>query len=66
MELSSILELRNALEIAETIILSALKDVKVRCHYREDYPLISKSSIEVFVKELKEAFLEFHSKKMNY
>ena len=63
-ELSSILELRNALEIAEAIILSALKRCESRgAHYREDYPLTLKEFNRSFViKELQKGFFRISFK----
>src|SRR5690606_24345656 len=54
-ELTAILELRNALEISEAIILSALKRKESRgAHFREDYPEQSKEyDKSLVVKELK-------------
>ncbi len=63
-ELSSILELRNALEVAEAIILSALKRCESRgAHYREDYPLTLKEfNRSLVVKELKRGFFRISFK----
>ena len=63
-ELSSILELRNALEVAEAIILSALKRCESRgAHYREDYPLTLKEfNRSLIVKELKRGFFRISFK----
>ncbi|MDD3774761.1 MAG: FAD-dependent oxidoreductase [Sulfurovaceae bacterium] len=53
-ELISILELRNALEIAEAVILCALKRRESRgSHYRVDFPLSDESEQQnIVVKEL--------------
>lgn len=63
-ELTAILELRNALEIAEAIILSAQKRHESRgAHYREDYPKTSKKYDKSFVvKELKKGFFKISFK----
>jgi len=63
-ELSSILELRNALEISEAIILSAQKRVESRgAHFREDYPDISSTFDRSFlIKELKKGFFKISFK----
>ena len=63
-ELSSILELRNALEVAEAIILSALKRCESRgAHYREDYPLTLKEfNRSLIIKELKRGFFRISFK----
>ncbi|MGE3300940.1 MAG: FAD-binding protein, partial [Arcobacter sp.] len=63
-ELTAILELRNALEISEAIILSALKRKESRgAHFREDYPEQSKEYDRSFVvKELKKGFFKISFK----
>ena len=63
-ELSAILELRNALEISEAIILCAQKRKESRgAHYREDYPSMSKDFSRSFVvKELKKGFFRISFK----
>ncbi|MGE4383884.1 MAG: L-aspartate oxidase [Arcobacter sp.] len=63
-ELTAILELRNALEISEAIILSALKRKESRgAHFREDFPTTSKEYDRSFVvKELKKGFFKISFK----
>ena len=63
-ELTAILELRNALEISEAIILSAQKRCESRgAHYREDYPETLKKFDKSFVvKELKKGFFKISFK----
>ncbi|WP_419770998.1 MAG: L-aspartate oxidase [Candidatus Marinarcus sp.] len=57
-ELTSILELRNALEIAEAIILSAQKRKESRgAHFREDYPITSSvMNKSILVTELQKGY----------
>ena len=57
-ELIGILELRNALEISEAIILSAQKRKESRgAHFRDDYPELSKEyGKSIVVKELQKGF----------
>ncbi len=59
-ELISILELRNALELSEAIILGALHRKESRgSHYREEYPSMSKEgNRHVLVKELQKGFFK--------
>ena len=61
-ELISILELRNALELSEAIILSAMKRCESRgAHYREDFPFILKEgNAHVLIKELQKGFFKVH------
>jgi succinate dehydrogenase/fumarate reductase flavoprotein subunit len=63
-ELTAILELRNALEISEAIILSAQKRCESRgAHYREDYPETSKKFEKSFIiEELKKGFFKISYK----
>lgn len=63
-ELSAILELKNALEISEAIILSALKRQESRgAHFRDDYPNMSKEySRSLVIKELKKGFFDISFK----
>ena len=63
-ELTAILELRNALEISEAIILSAQKRCESRgAHYRDDYPETLKKFDKSFVvKELKKGFFKISFK----
>ena len=67
-ELSAILELRNALEISEAIILSAQKRCESRgAHFREDYPTTSKRFARSFViKELKKGFFRISFKENEF
>lgn len=59
-ELISILELRNALEISEAIILSAKKRKESRgAHFREDYPNPSeKLEKHILIKEIQKGFFK--------
>jgi len=59
-ELISILELRNALELSEAIILSAMHRRESRgAHYREDFPSVSKEGEKnILVKELQKGFFK--------
>ncbi|NCB54882.1 MAG: L-aspartate oxidase, partial [Epsilonproteobacteria bacterium] len=59
-ELISILELRNALELSEAIILGALHRKESRgSHYREEHPYMSKEgNRHVLVKELQKGFFK--------
>jgi len=59
-ELISILELRNALELSEAIILSAMKRCESRgAHYREDFAFTSKEgNRHVLIKELQKGFFK--------
>lgn len=63
-ELTAILELRNALEISEAIILCAQKRHESRgAHYREDYAFMSKDFNKSFVvKELKKGYFKISFK----
>jgi succinate dehydrogenase / fumarate reductase flavoprotein subunit len=63
-ELVAILELRNALEISEAIILSAQKRCESRgAHFREDFPNMIKAFNKSFVlKELKKGYLKISFK----
>ena len=63
-ELIGILELRNALEVSEAIILSAQKRCESRgAHFREDYPDMSKAFDRSFlIKELKKGFFKISFK----
>jgi len=67
-ELSAILELRNALEISEAIILSAQKRCESRgAHFRDDYPTTSKKFARSFViKELKKGFFRISFKENEF
>lgn len=59
-ELISILELRNALELSEAIILSALWRKESRgAHHREDFPLTCKDDGKhILIKELQKGFFK--------
>ncbi|MBV5279558.1 MAG: FAD-dependent oxidoreductase [Campylobacteraceae bacterium] len=59
-ELISILELRNALELSEAIILGALKREESRgAHYREDFPLTCKGAKRhILIKEYQKGFFK--------
>jgi len=59
-ELISILELRNALELCEAIILSAMHRKESRgAHHREDFPLTCKEgNRHVLIKELQKGFFK--------
>ncbi|MDD2382648.1 MAG: FAD-dependent oxidoreductase [Sulfurospirillaceae bacterium] len=59
-ELISILELRNALELSEAIILGAMKRKESRgAHHREDFPLTCKNdSTHILIKELQKGFFK--------
>ena len=59
-ELISILELRNALELSEAIILGAMKRKESRgAHHREDFPLTCKNdSKHILIKELQKGFFK--------
>ncbi|WNY98726.1 FAD-dependent oxidoreductase [Sulfurospirillum sp. 'SP'] len=61
-ELISILELRNALELSEAIILSAMKRCESRgAHYREDFPFtLKEGNAHVLIKELQKGFFKVH------
>ena len=67
-ELTAILELRNALEISEAIILSAQKRCESRgAHFREDYPFTSKEFGKSFViKELKKGYFRISFKENEF
>jgi succinate dehydrogenase / fumarate reductase flavoprotein subunit len=67
-ELTAILELRNALEISEAIILSAQKRCESRgAHFREEYPLTSKEFSKSFViKELKKGYFRISFKENEF
>lgn len=59
-ELTSILELRNALEISEAIILSAQKRKESRgAHFRDDFPDMHKEmSKHILVTEIKKGYFK--------
>lgn len=59
-ELISILELRNALELSEAIILSAMHRKESRgAHHREDFPEMSKEgNRHVLIRELQKGFFK--------
>lgn len=63
MELTSILELRNALEVSEAVILAAKMRKESRgSHHRNDYPHTDKKyATHILVKEFQKGFfkLEF-------
>lgn len=61
-ELISILELRNALELSEAIILSAMQRAESRgAHFREDFAFTCKEgNRHVFIKELQKGFFKVH------
>ncbi len=61
-ELISILELRNALELSEAVILSAMQRRESRgAHYREDFALTEKEgNRHVLIKELQKGFFKVH------
>lgn len=61
-ELISILELRNALELSEAIILSAMKRCESRgAHYREDFPFtLKEGNAHVLIKELQKGFFKVY------
>ena len=61
-ELISILELRNALELSEAIILSAMQRRESRgAHYREDHSeLLQEGNRHVIIKELQKGFFKVH------
>lgn len=61
-ELISILELRNALELSEAIILSAMRREESRgAHFREDFALTCKEgNRHVLIKELQKGFFKVH------
>lgn len=63
-ELIAILELRNALEISEAIILSARKRKESRgAHFRQDYPQCKKEfSKSILVKEFKVGYFKLSFK----
>ncbi len=59
-ELISILELRNALEVSEAIVLSAIKRKESRgAHSREDFPLsLKKYSKSIILKEFQKGYFK--------
>jgi succinate dehydrogenase/fumarate reductase flavoprotein subunit len=59
-ELISILELRNALELCEAIILSAMHRKESRgAHHREDYPVMLKEgNRHILIKEWQKGFFK--------
>ena len=59
-ELISILELRNALELSEAIILGAMKRRESRgAHYREDFPLTcTHDAKHIVIKEYQKGFFK--------
>ncbi len=59
-ELISILELRNALELSEAIILGALKREESRgAHHREDFPLTCKENERhILIREYQKGFFK--------
>lgn len=59
-ELIAILELRNALELSEAIILGALKRKESRgAHHREDFALTCKdNNTHIIIKELQKGFFK--------
>ncbi|MDD3342986.1 MAG: FAD-dependent oxidoreductase [Sulfurospirillaceae bacterium] len=59
-ELISILELRNALELSEAIILGAMKRKESRgAHHREDFPMTCKENNKhILIKELQKGFFK--------
>lgn len=61
-ELISILELRNALELSEAIILSAMQRRESRgAHFREDHSeLLQEGNRHVIIKELQKGFFKVH------
>jgi succinate dehydrogenase/fumarate reductase flavoprotein subunit len=66
-ELISILELQNALDIAETVVLSARKRKESRgAHHRDDYPDTSDEfKHSILVNELKKGFYKVWLQKNN-
>ncbi len=59
-ELISILELRNALEISQAVVMSALKRKESRgAHYRKDYPYSDESQMKsIVIREVAKCQLE--------
>ncbi|MFT7004091.1 MAG: succinate dehydrogenase/fumarate reductase flavoprotein subunit [Sulfurimonas sp.] len=59
-ELIAILELRNALEISEAVVLSALKRKESRgAHCRDDFPLLDhKCGKSILINELKKGYFK--------